>query len=54
MSGYLLNMYTMHKVRDNYIAEILIVLVIATMLLTSCQQEKCRYANQTENIDEID
>ena len=44
----------MHKVRDNYIAEILIVLVIATMLLTSCQQEKCRYTNQLENIDEVD
>ena len=44
----------MSKIKDNYLAEILIVLVIATMLLTSCQQEKCRYANQTENIDEID
>ena len=44
----------MHKVRDNYIAEILIQLVIATMLLTSCQQEQCRYANQLENIDEVD
>ena len=57
MSGYLLNMYTMHKVRDNYIAEILIVLVIATMLLTSCgstytcpsygvTETECMYANQ--------
>ena len=40
MSGYLLNTYTMHKVKDNYIAEILIVLVIATMLLTSCGSTK--------------
>ena len=40
MSGYLLNMYTMHKVRDNYLAEILIALVITTMLLTSCSFNK--------------
>lgn len=45
----------MHKVRDNYLAEIIVVLVIATMLLTSCQQEtKCMYANQVENYDEVD
>ena len=41
----------MHKVRDNYTAEIIVVLVIATMLLTSCASvnaihEKCMYANQ--------
>ena len=44
MSGYLLNTYTMHKVRDNYLAEILITIVILIMLLTSCKgkkQEKC-------------
>ena len=40
MNGYLLNTYTMHKVRDNYLAEILIALVITTMLLTSCSFNK--------------
>ena len=58
----------MSKIKDNYLAEILIVLVITTMLLTSCgSTKKCciktanevykyvgMYANQTENIDEID
>ena len=45
----------MHKVRDNYTAEILILIVIATMLLTSCHQEtECMYANQVENYDEVD
>ena len=45
----------MSKIRDNYLAELIIILVIATMLLSSCQQEtKCMYANQTENVDEID
>jgi len=44
----------MHKVRDNYLAEIIVVLVITTMLLTSCQQDKCMYANQVENYDEVD
>ena len=44
----------MHKVRDNYLAEIIVILVIATMLLTSCQQDKCMYANQVENYDEVD
>jgi hypothetical protein len=57
MSGYLLNTYTMHKVRDNYIAEIIIVLVITTMLLTSCAStSNCpAYATiECENCDEID
>ena len=34
----------MHKVRDNYLAEIIITIVVLVMLLTSCkgkQQEKC-------------
>ena len=58
----------MSKIKDNYLAEILIVLVITTMLLTSCgSTKKCciktanevyKYegmdANQTENCDEID
>jgi len=45
----------MSKIRDNYLAEIIVILVIATMLLTSCQQEtECMYANQLENIDEVD
>ena len=58
----------MSKIKDNYLAEILIVLVITTMLLTSCAStKKCciktanevykyegMYANQTENCDEID
>ena len=45
----------MSKIRDNYLAEIIVILVIATMLLSSCQQEtECMYANQVENVDEID
>ena len=40
MSGYLLNTYTMHKVRDNYLAEIIITVVVLTMLLTSCASSK--------------
>ena len=45
----------MSKIRDNYLAEIIVILVIATMLLTSCKQDnECMYANQTENIDEVD
>jgi hypothetical protein len=36
MSGYLLNTYTMHKVRDNYTAEIIITVVVLIMILTSC------------------
>ena len=45
----------MSKIRDNYLAEIIVILVIATMLLSSCQQEtECMYANQVENLDEID
>ena len=35
MSGCLKQL-TMHKVRDNYVAEIIVILVITTMLLTSC------------------
>ena len=45
----------MSKIRDNYLAEIIVILVIATMLLSSCQQETERmYANQVENCDEVD
>ena len=45
----------MSKVRDNYLAEIIIFTVIILMLVSSCQQEtECMYANQTENIDEVD
>ena len=34
---------------------LIIILVIATMLLSSCQQEtECMYANQVENCDEVD
>ena len=45
----------MSKIRDNYLAEIIVLIVIATMLLTSCQQEtECMYANQIENCDEVD
>jgi len=35
MSGYLLNMYTMHKVRDNYLAEVIILIVIIIMFITN-------------------
>ena len=45
----------MSKIRDNYLAELIILLVIATMLLSSCQQKtECMYANQVENCDEVD
>ena len=45
----------MSKIKDNYLAEVIILIVIATMLLTSCQQEtECMYANQVENYDEVD
>ena len=47
----------MHKVRDNYLAEIILVLVITTMLLTSCRStNNCpAYASiQCENCDEVD
>ena len=45
----------MSKIRDNYLAEIIVLIVIATMLLTSCKQEtECMYANQVENYDEVD
>ena len=40
MSGYLLNTYTMHKVRDNYTAEIIITVVVLIMILTSCGSTK--------------
>ena len=30
----------MHKVRDNYVAEIIVILVVAIMLLTSCGSTK--------------
>ena len=47
----------MHKVRDNYTAEILITIVVIIMLLTSCgstytcpsygvNDTECMYANQ--------
>ena len=35
MSIYL-NQWTMHKVRDNYTAEIIITIVVLIMILTSC------------------
>ena len=35
-SGYLLNMYTMRRVADNYTAEIIITVVVLVMILTSC------------------
>ena len=47
----------MHKVRDNYVAEIIVVLVITTMLLTSCRStNNCpAYASiECENCDEVD
>ena len=48
----------MSKIKDNYLAEILIVLVITTMLLTSCAStySTCpAYATiECENCDEID
>jgi hypothetical protein len=51
----LLKYNNMSKIRDNYLAELIIILVIATMLLSSCQQEtECMYANQVENCDEVD
>jgi hypothetical protein len=49
------NNNNMSKIRDNYLAEIIVIIVIATMLLTSCQQDnECMYANQVENCDEVD
>ena len=51
----LLKYNNMSKIRDNYLAEIIVLIVIATMLLTSCKQEtECMYANQVENYDEVD
>ena len=45
----------MSKIRDNYLAELIIILVIDTMLLSSCKQEtECMYANKVENCDEVD
>ena len=47
----------MSKVRDNYLAEIIVVLVITTMLLTSCRStNNCpAYASiECENCDEVD
>ncbi len=48
----------MSKIKDNYLAEILIVLVITTMLLTSCASTHSTcpsYAQvECENCDEID
>jgi len=35
MSGYLLNMYTMRRVADNYTAEIIITVVILIMIFTN-------------------
>ena len=35
MSGYLVNMYTMRRVADNYTAEIIILIVIAIMFITN-------------------
>ena len=45
----------MSKIRDIYLAEIIVLIVIATMLLTSCQQDnECMYANQVEICDDVD
>ena len=47
----------MSKIKDNYLAEIIIMLVIATMLLTSCAStNNCpAYASiECENCDEVD
>ena len=47
----------MHKVKDNYIAEIIITIVVVTMLLTSCAStNNCPAYAQVEcqNCDEID
>ena len=47
----------MHKVRDNYVAEVIIVAVIGLMLITSCRSKKnCpAYASiEGEDGDEVD
>ena len=47
----------MSKVRDNYLAEIIVILVITTMLLTSCASTNscAAYASiECENCDEVD
>ena len=54
----------MSKIKDNHLAEIIIALIIATTLLTSCvvQAESSEnmpsqeeyYSNNCENCDEID
>ena len=56
MSIYL-NQWTMHKVRDNYTAEIIITIVVLIMILTSCAStNNCpAYATiECENCDEVD
>ena len=60
----LLIIYNMSKIKDNHLAEIIIALIIATTLLTSCveQAESSEnmpsqeeyYSNNCENCDEID
>ena len=47
----------MHKVRDNYVAEVIILIVVLLMLLTSCRStNNCpAYASiECENCDEVD
>jgi len=54
----------MSKIKDNHLAEVIIALIIATTLLTSCvEQAKSSenmlsqdeyYSNNCENCDEID
>ena len=54
----------MSKIKDNHLAEIIIALIVATTLLTSCvEQAKSSenmpsqdeyYSNNCENCDEID
>ena len=41
----------MSKIRDNYLAEIIIVLVITVMLMSSCRSNYCPYSCnlQTKN-----
>ena len=40
MSGYLVNTYTMHKIKDNYTAEIIVIIVFTIALLSSCGSTK--------------
>ena len=60
----IINIYNMSKIKNNYLAELIIALIIATTLLTSCveQAESSEnmpsqeeyYSNNCENCDEVD